>query len=224
MNLKVADGGVGFSPENRHVNTVRLTVFPRKPQLEAQSPVDAGPGAQVTVVPVVDSEDAAGTESGVAARAGAAPARTALDVVVTTMSSDAHTWNLVYLQLLLEELGCRVTNLGACTPDETILRECVTGRPDLLVVSSLNGHGYQDGLRLIRTLRAAAVTTPAVIGGKLDVAGGDDGGAARLLAAGFDAVFEDAGELTPFRSFVRTLAVRAGAARAIGPGDPTGAG
>ncbi|MFD0586215.1 hypothetical protein [Dactylosporangium darangshiense] len=52
-----------------------------------------------------------------------------LEVIVTTVSSDAHTWNLVYLQLLLEELGCRVTNLGACTPDETILRECRLRRP-----------------------------------------------------------------------------------------------
>jgi methylaspartate mutase sigma subunit len=29
-----------------------------------------------------------------------------------------------------------------------------------------------------------------------------------LLAAGFDAVFEDTGGLNPFRSFVRTLAGR----------------
>lgn len=64
-----------------------------------------------------------------------------LDVLVTGLSSDAHTWNLVYLELLLEELGCRVTNLGACVPDATIVRECVTRRPDLLVIGSLNGHG-----------------------------------------------------------------------------------
>jgi methylaspartate mutase sigma subunit len=137
-----------------------------------------------------------------------------LDVVVTSLSSDAHTWNLVYLQLLLEELGCRVTNLGGCVPDATIVAECVTRRPDLLVISSLNGHGCQDGTRLVGALRAcpALVATPVVIGGKLDVAGGGDGhNADRLLAAGFDAVFEDAVGLTPFRSFVRTLAVRSAA-------------
>jgi len=139
---------------------------------------------------------------------------TRLDVVVSSLSSDAHTWNLVYLQLLLEELGCRVTNLGGCTPDETIVHECVARRPDLLVISSLNGHGCQDGIRLIGTLRAcpALVATPVVIGGKLDMAGGGDGhNAVRLLAAGFDAVFEDTGGLTPFRSFVHTLAGRAAA-------------
>jgi methylaspartate mutase sigma subunit len=138
-----------------------------------------------------------------------------LEVIVTTVSSDAHTWNLVYLQLLLEELGCRVTNLGACTPDETILRECRLRRPDLLVVSSVNGHGGQEGLRLIEALRdrPELVATPVVIGGKLDVVGGGAGStAAALLAAGFDAVFDDGAGLTSFRSFVRALPARAGAA------------
>jgi methylaspartate mutase sigma subunit len=132
-----------------------------------------------------------------------------LDVVVTSLSSDAHTWNLVYLQLLLEELGCVVTNLGACAPDETILRECLERRPDLVVISSLNGHGFQDGMRLIGTLRAnsALLATPVVIGGKLDVVAGHN--ATQLLAAGFDAVYEDNGGLPEFRSYVHTLAGRA---------------
>jgi methylaspartate mutase sigma subunit len=136
-----------------------------------------------------------------------------LDVVVTSVSSDAHTWNLVYLQLVLEELGCRVANLGGCTPDATIVDECVARRPGLVVISSLNGHGGQDGMRLIDSIRScpSLVTTPVVIGGKLDVAGGGDGrNAARLLAAGFDAVFEDTGALPAFRSFVAALGVGAG--------------
>jgi methylaspartate mutase sigma subunit len=138
-------------------------------------------------------------------------ARGGLDVVVTGLSSDAHTWNLVYLQLLLEELGCRTTNLGACVPDALIVRECAERRPDLVVVSSVNGHGYRDGLRMIGPLRAvpALAGTPVVIGGKLDVVGGGDGSdAARLLAAGFDAVFTDGGAALPFRTFVHGLAAR----------------
>jgi methylaspartate mutase sigma subunit len=54
------------------------------------------------------------------------------------------------------------------------------------------------------------MATPVVIGGKLDVAGRTH--AQRLVAAGFDAVFEDTAGLTSFRSFVGTLAVRTGAA------------
>lgn len=144
-------------------------------------------------------------------RAGLAVRR--LDVVVTSLSSDAHTWNLVYLQMLLEEMGCRVTNLGATTPDEVILRECATRRPDLVVISSLNGHGVQDGSRLIRALRAVPglAATPVVIGGRLDTTGGAGGRTAeRLLAAGFDAVFEDSAGITTFRSLVSRLAVGAG--------------
>jgi methylaspartate mutase sigma subunit len=136
-----------------------------------------------------------------------------LDVVVTSVSSDAHTWNLVYLQLLLEELGCRVTNLGGCTPDETVVTECVASAPDLVVVSSLNGHGAQDGVRLAGAIRSRPelAATPVVIGGKLDVTGGEDRTAERLLAAGFDAVFQEHdGGTIAFRSFVHSLAAGTG--------------
>jgi len=147
-----------------------------------------------------------------------------LDVVVTSLSSDAHTWNLVYLQLVLEELRCQVTNLGACTPNETILRACVERTPDLLVISSVNGHGVHDGLRLIRTLRAQSgsdflAALPVVIGGRLDATGrADPGTTARLLAAGFDAVFEDTAGVAPFRSLVHRIAADAPAPLELGDG------
>ncbi len=129
-----------------------------------------------------------------------------LDVVVTSLASDAHTWNLVYLQLVLEELGHRVTNLGACVPDELLITECVRRDPDLVVVSSVNGHGCHDGLRLIGALRARSGAT-VVIGGKLGT-GGVDGArerAARLTAAGYDAVFEDGTGMAAFRAFLARL-------------------
>ncbi|MFG2043630.1 cobalamin B12-binding domain-containing protein [Dactylosporangium sp. NPDC048998] len=157
-----------------------------------------------------------------------------LTVVLTSLSSDAHTWNLVYLQLVLEEMRCRVINLGACTPDETILAACVTQAPDLLVISSINGHGVHDGLRLIRALRAVPglAALPAVIGGRLDATGGADRSTAeRLIDAGFDSVFEDAGGITTFRSMVHRIAADAavpdGGAQldrsGSGSGEPIGA-
>ena len=145
---------------------------------------------------------------------GAVTASPRRDVLLTGLSSDAHTWHLAYLELLLEELGCRVTNLGACVPDEAILRACREQRPDLVVISSLNGHGRQDGLRLIGALRAdaALAALPVVIGGKLDTVGGGDGRTAgSLMAAGFDAVFEDGTGLTRLASFVGALAPRGAA-------------
>ncbi|HEU5265514.1 MAG TPA: cobalamin-dependent protein [Jatrophihabitans sp.] len=116
-----------------------------------------------------------------------------LSVLVTTVASDSHTWNLVYLQLALEELGHQVRNLGPCVPPENVVREALRSRPDLVVVSTVNGHGYRDGIKLIRALRRRPelLSLPVVIGGKLGIAGpaGRDG-RAQLRAAGFDAVFE----------------------------------
>ena len=133
-----------------------------------------------------------------------------LRVVVTSVSSDSHTWNLVYLQLLLEEMGHHVTNLGPCVPDLELLGRCREIAPDLIVVSSVNGHGCRDGMRAIGVLRGCPefVTTPIVIGGKLDVSGGAESNRERLLAAGFDAVFPRDADVDAFRAYVATLPAR----------------
>jgi methylaspartate mutase sigma subunit len=130
-----------------------------------------------------------------------------LTVAVSGLSSDAHTWNLVYMQLLIEELGHTVTNLGACLPEAELAARCRTIQPDLIVLSSVNGHGSQDGVRAIAALRECPelMTTPTVIGGKLDTVGGDPTLTGQLLDAGFDAVFIEADALSAFRSFVAFL-------------------
>jgi methylaspartate mutase sigma subunit len=129
-------------------------------------------------------------------------------VIVTSVASDAHTWNLVFLQLALEEAGHRVINLGACVPEELLVAECRRQRPDLVVVSTVNGHGFHDGTRLIRRVRATAdlANLPVVIGGKLGIAG--PGGAAtreQLRAAGFDGVFEDGAGIAALHGYTRQL-------------------
>lgn len=135
-----------------------------------------------------------------------------LDVVVSGPASDAHTWNLVYLQLVLEELGHRVRNLGACVPDDLLVSECARHRPDLIVISSVNGHGRHEGLRIIRRLRdrPELASTPTVLGGKLGIDGPHARGTADpLLAAGFDAVFEDGGAGLPaFRAYLDTIRIQ----------------
>jgi methylaspartate mutase sigma subunit len=131
-------------------------------------------------------------------------------VVVSSLVSDAHTWNLVFLQLLLEESGLAVVNLGPCVPPELLVATCRDLRPLLVVLSSVNGHGYQDGLRAIRALRSEPelAGTPVVIGGKLGVsAEGRTQHAEHLLAAGYDAVYDDAQPADGFRELVRSLAV-----------------
>jgi N-dimethylarginine dimethylaminohydrolase/methylmalonyl-CoA mutase cobalamin-binding subunit len=141
------------------------------------------------------------------------PASRALSVVVTSVASDSHTWNLVFLQLVLEELGHRVVNLGACVPDELLVSECLRVRPDLVVVSSVNGNGFRDGTRLIGRIRGCQelAATPVVIGGKLGIAGpGGRQSRDQLLAAGFDAVFEDGAGMTAFRSFAGQVTASVG--------------
>jgi len=131
-----------------------------------------------------------------------------LSVVVTSVSSDSHTWNLVFLQLALEELGHRVVNLGACVPDDLVVAECLRTRPDLVVVSSVNGHGFRDGTRLVGRLRACPelATVPVVIGGKLGISGpGGSHSREQLRAAGFDAVFEEGAGMATLRSYTGQL-------------------
>ena len=143
-------------------------------------------------------------------RTGPVPpeAGSGLSVVVTSVSSDSHTWNLVFLQLALEELGHRVVNLGACVPDGLVVATCLRARPDLVVVSSVNGHGFRDGSRLIGRIRACPelAAIPVVIGGKLGIAGpGGSHSRDQLLAAGFDAVFEEGAGTATLRSFTERL-------------------
>ncbi|MFD5075696.1 cobalamin B12-binding domain-containing protein [Streptomyces sp. NPDC058371] len=131
-----------------------------------------------------------------------------LDVVVTGLPSDAHTWNLVFIQLLLEDLGHKVVNLGPCIPEDEIVESCCKFQPDLLVVSSVNGHGFNDARPLITSVRSRweLAGLPAVIGGKLGVSGGgQEEQAAELMAAGFDAVFQEGVDFAAFESFVGSL-------------------
>ncbi|MET7685506.1 cobalamin B12-binding domain-containing protein [Streptomyces sp. NPDC005423] len=130
-------------------------------------------------------------------------------VIVTSLASDSHTWNLVFLQLLIEECGYTVVNLGPCVPDDVLVAECQALEPDMVVISSVNGHGYQDGLRVIGRLRASgpSAATPVVIGGKLGTDNAEGAvRAAELTAAGFDAVFEDGQDpVGAFRGFLAAL-------------------
>ncbi|MCB5163540.1 cobalamin B12-binding domain-containing protein [Streptomyces bambusae] len=130
-----------------------------------------------------------------------------MKILLTGTASDSHTWNLVYLQLFLEELEHRVVNLGPCVPDDLLAAACRRHGPGLVVISSVNGHGYRDGLSAVRRLRGepGLGAVPVVIGGKLGVAGAQDPERAALLrAAGCDAVFDD-GDVTALRDFVTAL-------------------
>ncbi|MFD4033785.1 cobalamin B12-binding domain-containing protein [Streptomyces sp. NPDC058637] len=134
-------------------------------------------------------------------------------VLVAGGISDSHTWNLVYLQLLIEEHGHRVVNLGPCVPEDLLIGEALAQDPALIVISSVNGHGYHDGMRTVTRLREhpGLTAVPVFIGGKLGIAGPCGGEeSAALRAAGYDAVFDDTSEgVATFRRMLDALPQRA---------------
>lgn len=123
--------------------------------------------------------------------------------VLCTVESDSHMWNLVYLQMVLEEHGVEVVNLGACTPVPVVVEAVRRHRPDLLVLSSVNGHG-RHGARVLRAaLDAAGAQVPCVAGGKLTTAGADDDATRReLLRGGWTDVFTGDDAVARFGAFL----------------------
>lgn len=126
--------------------------------------------------------------------------------LLATVESDAHMWNLVYLQLWLSEHGLEVRNLGSCTPVQAVLQVLAQGCTQLLVISSVNGHGHFQGLALIREIRRHYPHLPCVIGGKLTTSQAQTRAVRQeLLAAGFDQVFIEADALDAFETYLGTL-------------------
>jgi len=125
--------------------------------------------------------------------------------VLGTIPSDSHTWNLLFLQAMMAECGWSVTNLGACVPVPVLVDESLRRRPDMIVISTLNGHGAQEGLDVITALRAepSLYRVPVCLGGKLGVSEVEQQGAIDdLIAAGYDAVLVGDGAVPAFRTLL----------------------
>jgi len=91
--------------------------------------------------------------------------------IVASTVDDSHTWNLIGVELRLRERGFKVINLGCCTPPELLAKTVRQHRPDLTVISSVNGHGSMNGLTLAKLLSQyqAFNASLIVIGGKLTI-------------------------------------------------------
>lgn len=132
--------------------------------------------------------------------------------LLATVESDSHMWNLVYLQLWLAEHGLNVKNLGSCTPIDAVLTALEQRRTHLLVVSSVNGHGYSQGLELIRQVRRKHPHLPCVIGGKLTTSEEETLVVRQpLIEAGYNQVFVGPDAIDSFSGYLGTLHVPADA-------------
>ncbi|MFF3069404.1 cobalamin-dependent protein [Kitasatospora sp. NPDC057936] len=123
--------------------------------------------------------------------------------LLTTVESDSHFWNLIFLEKFIAENGGEVRNLGGCTPADLVVKEVNDFQPDLLVVSSVNGHGYYGTSVVLTELKRAGVNVPCVAGGKLTTAPSDNDRVRReLLSQGCTDVFLGENAVDRFREFL----------------------
>lgn len=132
-------------------------------------------------------------------------------VILTTIPSDSHNWNLVYLQMLLEENGFDVINLGACVPYDLLVSSCIDVKPDLVVVSTINGHGFIEGKELIANIKdlPELENVDVIIGGKLST----DTNISSLYAielenSGYSKVYCDVQNMNEFESYLKAYRVK----------------
>lgn len=116
-------------------------------------------------------------------------------VLLTTVPSDSHSWNLVFMEFLLNDLGYKVENLGPNTPMDEVIARLNRNTCAMVVVSTVNGHGYIEGAELAQRIRTETNHVKGLyIGGKICTEN-DAQTIARhsdtLRAAGFDEVFDD---------------------------------
>lgn len=123
--------------------------------------------------------------------------------VLGSTPSDSHTWNLLFVQLLMEENGWSVNNLGACVPLSMLIDESLRRVPDMIVISTVNGHGAQEARQAIETIRAqpSLARVPVFLGGKISVSEDRERAAVgELVAAGYDGVLVGDGAVPAFRT------------------------
>lgn len=132
--------------------------------------------------------------------------------VVATTPDDSHLWNLHFIQLYLEENGFYVENLGVCTDPVELAGKVRDLSPELVVISTTNGHGAFSAIETIEMLRQFQVLhhSKVVVGGKLTT---DPRRAAAIVEplreAGYAGVFVGDDALSAFQAFLAAQGLRA---------------
>lgn len=127
-----------------------------------------------------------------------------VNVILTGTPSDSHIWNLIFMELFLRENGCQVLNLGACVPIASVRQAIVETPPDLVVISSLNGHLFQDAIEIMNSLSKSLLTLPRlVVGGNMGISVKDmNFQKKKLLKLGYDGVFIENDSLPSFIKYL----------------------
>ncbi|MGV8949155.1 MAG: cobalamin B12-binding domain-containing protein [Candidatus Paracaedibacter sp.] len=139
-----------------------------------------------------------------------------LNVILTGTPSDSHMWNLIFMELFLQESGCHVLNLGPCVPLGQVYTTLERSSFDLVVVSSVNGHLFQDAMNMIapNLKNLSSHIPPFVVGGKIGIS---EKSATfqkkKLVKLGYDDVFIEADSLGRFKKYLDYLGVFKGRSR-----------
>jgi methylaspartate mutase sigma subunit len=115
-------------------------------------------------------------------------------------------WNLHVVQEELEARGFEVLNFGPCTPTKLLAETVRDRRPQLVVISTINGHGEQSAIKIIETLKLyqAHRIGPIVIGGKLSTLPiNEDRLYNSLIDCGFTGVFVSERPWAEFDTFLQ---------------------
>jgi methylaspartate mutase sigma subunit len=131
-----------------------------------------------------------------------------LNVMLTGTPSDSHTWNLIFMELFLQENGCKVFNLGACVPIHKIHQSIEKLSPDLVVISSINGHLFQDSMEIMSSLSKSSLKAlpPLVVGGKMGISlQASAFQKKKLIKLGYNEVFTEKSALLHFKKYLYNL-------------------
>lgn len=135
------------------------------------------------------------TEVGQSTAVAVAPAHSAsLRVLIITTPSDVHSWNLVFLSLVVRDAGMTCRIVGPAPQLEEIKSGAVEFDPDIILVSTINGHGEFEATDVLLALREVCdADIPVLIGGILGVTQESMGRRRSvLLSMGYTEVFEGA--------------------------------
>lgn len=93
-----------------------------------------------------------------------------LRLVLGVIGSDVHAVGNKILENILVEEGFEVTNIGVLSPQEDFINAAIETAADLIIISSLYGHGEIDcrGMRE-KCIEAGIDDIPLYVGGNLVV-------------------------------------------------------
>lgn len=93
-----------------------------------------------------------------------------LKLVLGVIGSDVHAVGNKILENILVEEGFEVTNIGVLSPQEDFINAAIETAADLIIISSLYGHGEIDcrGMRE-KCIEAGIDDIPLYVGGNLVV-------------------------------------------------------